>query len=214
MDLENKSSLGDVLTTDTTQQNLTGVDLQRLFTGFNFTVTPKLTSTLSGTNIDFTKSATEILSAVSSYFTESIRTVTQKLSTPVIHPYDAVKMSLFETDYKFPTIDEVVVPEEIDVETIKETINEHTQTYKKRILDYTVNQDKYKFVGPFDHVSVLSEPSGTDCFVVSQDKYKNYIETVEIIRSIKPENITEENCSDYIKKINYCIASMLSRRTV
>lgn len=195
------------------QFNLSAVNFNP-FSNFNFTITPELTSALSGTNIDFTKSSTEVLSAVSNYFAESIRTTTQNLSTPVIHPWDALKMSLFEPDHKFPTINDISVPEEITLECCKDKLDEHLRLYKSRMVDFLANEDKYTVLGPFEKVSVLSECSGTNCFAVTKDRYKNYIEAVETFRSIDPESITEENCDEYILKMNYCLIKMLSRKTI
>lgn len=198
---------------DLSTNNLSGINLD-FFANLNFTVTPELTSMLSGTNIDFTKSTAEVLSAVSSYFVDSMNTMIQGLSTPIIHPWDALKMTLFEPEYKFSTIDDVVVPEDVTPESLKDKIKEHEQAYRSRVIDCIANRDKYTFVGPFDQISILSEPSGTNCFAVTQEKYKGYIEAVETILSIKPESVTVDNYQEYITKINYCVANMLSRKTV
>lgn len=199
---------------DITETELSGINVFPGLSGLNFTPTPELISFLSGANIDFSKTTYEVLSAISAYFTESMSTMLQGLTAPVIHPWDALKMSLFESDYKFPTIDDVVVPEEVTPESIKDKLSEYQKTYQSRVIDCISNQDKFTIAGPFEQVSVLSEASGTDCFVVTQDKFKGYIEAVETIKSIDLNNITEDNCSDYIVKINYCLANMLARKTV
>lgn len=196
---------------DLTETELSGFNI---FNGLNFTITPEITSALSGTNIDLTGTTSQVLSAISNYFIESMRTTVQELSVPVIHPWDALKMSLFEPEYEFPTIDNIEVPEEVTHQAIQDKIKEHEKEYRSRIIDCINNRDKYTFVGPFDTVSILSEPSGTNCFAVTQDRFKKYIEAVETIRSIDPETVTEENCFDYIKKISYCLASVLSNKTV
>lgn len=192
--------------------DLTGSNFD--LSGFNFTITPELTSSLSGTNIDFSRSGTEVLSAITDHFISTLRSSMSGLSTEVIHPWDALKMTLFEPDYKFPTIDDVVIPEEVTPITIKEKIKEHEMAYRSRIFDCITNRDKYSFVGPFDQVSIISEPSGSDCFAVTQDKLKDYIETVETLRSIDPESINEDNYLDYITKINYSVARLLTRKTI
>jgi hypothetical protein len=199
---------------DITNTELTGVNIFQGLSGLNFTPTPELISFLSGANIDFSKSTYEVLSAVSAYFSESMSTMLQGLTAPVIHPWDALKMSLFESDYKFSTIEDVVVPEEVTPESIKDKLKEHEQTYRSRVIDCISNRDKYTFVGPFDQVSILSEASGTDCFAVTPDKFKKYIETIETIKSIDPEAVNEDNCLEYITKINYCLADLLARKTV
>lgn len=198
---------------DLSTNNLSGINLD-FFANLNFTITPELTSALSGANIDFTKSTSEVMSAISDYFVKSINSSVQGLSTADIHPWEALKMTLFEPDYKFPTINDITIPEDVTPESIKAKIKEYELAYRSRIIDCISNREKYTFLGIFDQVSVLSEASGTNCFAVTEDRLKSYVETVETIRSIDPESITEENYVEYISKINYCIANMLAKRTI
>jgi hypothetical protein len=199
---------------DITNTELTGANIFQGLSGLNFTPTPELVSFLSGSNIDFSKSSYEVLSAVSAYFSQSVNSMIQGLSAPVVHPWDALKMTLFDQDHKFPTIEEVTIPEGVNLEAIQSKIKEHEQTYRSRIIDCISNRERYEFVGPFDQVSIMSEASGADCFAVTEDKIKSYVETVETIRSINPEDINEDNYLEYITKINYCLANMLARRTI
>jgi len=197
---------------NTTVPDLTA--MMKLFSGANISITPELTSALSSTNINFAGSTTEILSGISTYFIESMRTTLQGLSAPIIHPWDALKMSLFESEHKFPTIDDIEVPEEITLENIQDKIKEHTKQYKSRMMDCITNREDYTFIGPFDQVSLISEPSGTDCFAVTEDRLKGYVEALEVMHSIDIDSVTEENCEEYIKKIGYCLSNVLTRKTI
>jgi hypothetical protein len=188
--------------------------MMQLFSGANITITSELTSALSGTNINFAGTTTEILSGISTYFVESMRTTLQGLSAPIIHPWDALKLTLFEPEHKFPTIKDITVPEEITLENIQDKIKEHTKQYKSRVMDCITNREDYAFIGVFDQVSLISEPSGTDCFAVTDDRLRNYVEALEVMHSIDIDSVTEENCEEYIKKIGYCLTNVLTRKTI
>jgi hypothetical protein len=205
------------LTNTLSSDNTFNPNLSALFNFFsktNATITPELTSALSGTNIDFSGTTTEILSGITAYFVESMRTTIKSLSAPIVHPWDGVKMTLFEPDHKFPTIEDIEVPEEITLENIQDKIKEHTKVYKSRIMDSIANRDTFTFLGPFDQVSLISEVSGTDCFAVTEDRFRSYVEAVEVMRSIDIDSITEENCTEYIKKLGYCLSNVLTRKTI
>lgn len=182
---------------------------------YDFTTTAGLTSFLSGTNIDFSTATTaELLSAFNTEIEKFSKTLIQSLSTEAIHPYDLVKMSLFGPEYKFPTIDDIEVPEEVTTQSIVDKLKQQEKTYRSNLLDYMHNKETFDVTGFHDHVSILSELSGEKNFVVTEKRFKNYIEALEIITSIDRESINEENYSDYYKKIGYCLTKVLSQKTV
>lgn len=194
--------------------NLSGNRLE-IFNSLDFTTSAGLSSFLSGSNIDFSTATTaDLLSAFSIELQKVSQTLLQNLSTEVVHPYDLVKTSLFGPEHKFPTIDDIEVPEEITTQSIVDKLKEQEKDYRSNLIDYMHNKDKYEVTGFHDHVSILSELSGENCFVVTEKRFKNYIETVEVISSIDRESINEENYLDYYKKIGYCLTKILSQRTV
>jgi len=181
----------------------------------DFTTEAGLSSFLSGSNIDFsTASSFEMLSAFNIELQKLSQTLLQNLSAEPMHPYDLIKMSLFGADHKFPTIDDIEVPQEITPQSIVDNLKDHEKEYRSNLLEYMHNKEDYQLTGFHDHITMLSEPSGDKCFTVTEKRFKNYIETVEIITSINLEDINELNYMDYYKKIGYCLTKVLTQRTV
>jgi hypothetical protein len=186
--------------------NLSNIDL---------TTEAGLSSFLSGSNIDFgAATSIELLSAFNSQIQDLSQTLLQGLSADPIHPYDLIKLSLFGSDYKFPTIDEIEVPEEVTPQSIVDNLKGHEKQYRQNLLEYVHNREDYQLTGFHDHITMLSEPSGEKCFTVTEKRFKNYIEAVEILVNINREDINELNYMDYYKKIGYCLTKILTQKTV
>jgi hypothetical protein len=159
------------------------------------------------------------LSATINNLTLSLSTVNQGLSSIPSNPYLATKFMLFGKDYKFPTIDDVHVPEEITTEGLIAKLEEIQKQYQCRVIDCLANPSDYhlNLTNPTEaanRLSILAELSGENTYVVTQDKFKNYIEFLEIVESIDDSQMTEETCNDTIKKIGYYYTNLLAKKTI
>jgi hypothetical protein len=162
----------------------------------------------------------EALSAVSTLISEistAVLSAQQQLSAIAPTPYEATKLALFGKDYKFPTINDVQVPEEITVDGLVNKITEIENNYQKVLLDVTINPNDYtidNFSDPDNNISILAELSGENTYVVTEQKYKNYIEYLELVGSIDYDSINKENSRDLIKKLGYYYITAMTKKTV
>lgn len=162
----------------------------------------------------------EALSAVSCLVAEistAVLSAQQQLSAIAPTPYEATKLALFGKDYKFPTIDEVVVPEEITVDGLISKITEIENNYQRALIDVTVNPEHYtidNFSDPNNNISILAELSGENTYVVTEQKYKNFIEYLELVGSVDYDSINQDNSRDIIKKLGYYYVTAMTKKTV
>lgn len=162
----------------------------------------------------------EALSAVTSLMAEistAVLSAQQQLSAIATTPYEATKLALFGKDYSFPTIDSIEVPEEITVDGLINKITDIENNYQKMLIDVTVNPDSYivdNFSDPDNNISILAELSGDCKYVVTEQKYKNFIEYLELVDSVDYDSINTENCNDIIKKLGYFYVTAVSKKTV
>lgn len=138
----------------------------------------------------------------------------QLLSATPINPYQALKAQLFPPDYKFPTIDDVEVPEWVTLDGMISKIQEIETTYQKNLIETQVNADKYAVHEPDGYLSILAECSGDNCFVVTEEKQKNYIEYLELINSTDIDSVNQDNCREIAKKLGYFYITRVGRKTV
>jgi hypothetical protein len=138
----------------------------------------------------------------------------QQLSAVPINPYDALKQQLFPCDYKFPTIDDVEVPEGVTIEGMIAKIEDIEKEYQKNLLETQMNPEKYTVNEPDGYLSILAECSGDNCFVVTEEKQKGYIEYIELIRSTDIDSVNKDNCRDIAKRLGYFYLNKVGRRTV
>jgi hypothetical protein len=143
-----------------------------------------------------------------------LQTSEHLLSSIPTNPYEAVKQILFEPDHKFPTIEDVQVPEEVTTEGIISTIEQIETNYQKVLIDSKINPEKYNILEPDEHVTILAELSGENTYLTTQEKYKNYIEYLELVNSVDIDSVTDENCYDIIKKLGYFFVSAVNKKTV
>jgi hypothetical protein len=183
--------------------------------GLNLTTETGLSSFLSGSNIDLNNSSSfEMLSAFNLELQKLSQSILQNLSADPIHPYDLVKLSLFGPEYKFPTLEEIKVPEDVTPQSILDNLKTHEKEYRSNLLEYMHNREDYELTGFHDHITLLSEPSGDNCFTVTEKRFKNYIEAVEIVKNINREDINELNYMEYFRKIGFCLTKVLTQKTV
>lgn len=138
----------------------------------------------------------------------------QQLSATPINPYDALKLQLFPCDHKFPTIDDVIIPEGITLEGMISSIEDIEKQYQKNLIETQINPDKYSVEEQDGYLSIIAECSGSNCFVVTEEKQKGYIEYLELIRSTDIDSVNQDNCRDIAKKLGYFYLSRVSKKTV
>jgi hypothetical protein len=129
-------------------------------------------------------------------------------------PYQFTKDILFGIDYKFPTIDDIEVPEGVTQEGMIAKLTEVETNYQKTLIDTITNPESYNIQSPDNHLSILAELSGGSTYVVTQDKFKNYIEYLEVVQSIQYDSITQENAVDMINKLGYCYLNCINKKTI
>jgi hypothetical protein len=141
-----------------------------------------------------------------------------ELSGLALTPYEATKLSLFGKDYEFPTIDEIEVPEEITTSGLIKKISEIQDDYQCVLLDNIVNPENYQCVSIGENMCMLAELSAKDedkkTYVVTEDKYKSYIEYLEIIQQIDLNSINQQNCNEIIRKLGYVFVNTYSKKTI
>jgi hypothetical protein len=138
----------------------------------------------------------------------------EQLSATPINPYQALKAQLFPSDYKFPTIDDVQVPESVTIEGMIAKIQEIETNYQKNLIETQINSDKYTVHEPDGYLSILAECSGDNCFVVTEEKQKGYIEYLELIRSTDIDSVNQDNCREIAKKLGYFYLTKVGKATV
>jgi hypothetical protein len=160
-----------------------------------WTLSPELTSTLA-------------------HLTSSIDAITNAISGLAQHPYDLAKSLHFETDYVFPTIQSVEVPEAVTYETLVLGFEKSHNEYQDRIIDYITTPSKYDVKESSDQLNLLSELSGENKFIITPEKYCSYITTLEMLQQIDIDDIHEENSHELILKIGYTILNAFRKRTI
>lgn len=129
-------------------------------------------------------------------------------------PYQFTKKLMFGKDYKFPTIDDIEVPEGVTPEGMAAKIEEIETNYQKTLIDSITNPQDYNILAPDKHLSILAELSGDNTYVVTQEKFKNYIEYLEMVQAIDIDSITQDNAVEKIDKLTYFYVNMLNKKTV
>jgi hypothetical protein len=129
-------------------------------------------------------------------------------------PYQFTKEMLFGKDYKFPTIDDVKVPEGITPEGMAAKITEIETNYQKTLIDTITNPQDYNIVAPDNHLSILAELSGDNTYVVTEEKFKGYIEYLEMVQSINIDSITQDNAVDMINRLGYFYLNTINKKTI
>lgn len=161
-------------------------------------------------NFDSLESLSATLLDLNSVMTSAVDSLS---SIPQL-PYQFTKELLFGKDYKFPTINDIEVPEGITPEGMAAKISEIETNYQKTLIDTITNPQDYNVQAPDNHLSILAELSGDNTYVVTQDKFKGYIEYLEVVQSINLDSVTQENAVDMINKLGYCYLNCINKKTV
>lgn len=164
--------------------------------------------------MEFNLSAIPGLSAAIAEFDLALETLTEQITALAVGPYEMQKAMLFEKDHKFPTLDDIKVPENVTTEGLINAIDNIEKQHQKVVIDSIINPESYNIIDNDNQVSILSELSGSNTYVVTEQKLKNYFEYLELIYSIDIDSITNENSNDIIRKLGYFYANSVGRKTV
>ena len=129
-------------------------------------------------------------------------------------PYQFTKELLFGKDYKFPTVDNVEIPEGVTSEGMAAKIADVETNYQKVLIDSITNPQEYNIVAPDSSLSILAELSGNNTYVVTEEKLKGYIEYIEMIQAIDINSITPDNAVTIINKLGYFYLNTINKKTV
>lgn len=129
-------------------------------------------------------------------------------------PYQFTKDVLFGADYEFPTIHDIQVPAGVTQEGMIAKLTDMETNYQKALIDTITNPESYNVQAPDNHLSILAELSGDNTYVVTQDKFKGYIEYLEVVQSIDYDSITQDNAVELINKLGYCYLNCINKKTV
>ena len=143
------------------------------------------------------------LNTVINALSSSIATFADTLSTAYMHPYDAAAAELFDKDHVFPTVEDIVVPDVINTETIIKGLEAIGSQHQTHILEYLNDTSKYDVTHCNNQVTLLSELSTDNKFVTTLERKQKYHETLEVIQNIDITSINENNCKDIIQKLGY-----------
>ena len=164
--------------------------------------------------MEFNLSAIPGLSAAIVEFDNALETLSTQLTSLYLTPHEIHKKVFFEEGYKFPTINDIEVPENITTEGLIGAIDEVEKVHQKVAIDSIINPGKYNVIDPDNEISILAELSGDNTFLVTEKKFKNYVEYTELVQSIDIGSVTPENCNDIIRKLGYFYVKTVSQKTV
>jgi hypothetical protein len=164
--------------------------------------------------MEFDYSTLPSLSATITEFDAVIETLSNQLTSLHVTPHEIHKRMLFKEGHKFPTIDDIEVPKDITTEGLIDAINDLEKSHQKVVIDSTVNPDKYNIIDSENEISILAELSGDNTFLVTDKKFKDYVEYTELVRSIDIGSVTPDNCHDIIRKLGYVYVKTMTQKTV
>lgn len=148
------------------------------------------------------------------HLSSSIQAFSDTLTSIPQHPYDATKALYFPVDYKFPTVCDVTVPEDVCLNTIIKGFDMVHHRYQEKILDYLSCPSEYDLTDAGNQFTILAEQLSDKKYIVTEDKYRMYIETLELIQSIDIRSINEDNCVDLIHKVCFTVLNALQKKTI
>lgn len=120
--------------------------------------------------------------------------VTASLSAIPIHPYERIKYEYFGPDYTFKTLDDLEEPEDIPVQECINALKEKNKDLMSTTFHNLTCCEEEKCMTAFSYTS-------GDCVVPDYEKQKNYIEYIEIVKSIPLDSINADNYLSIAKKI-------------
>ena len=142
---------------------------------------------------DFTN-AIKSLDSLTHSVTSLESSVNALLSGIPVHPYERIKYDYFGSDYGFKTLDDLEDPIGMDhlknIEILKKSAED---LYSTTFHNLTCCED--------DKCGTAFSKMSCDKLVEDHQKQKNYIEFLEIARSIPIDSVTETNCSEIARKL-------------
>ena len=154
------------------------------------------------------------LSSTLFHLSSSIQAFSDTLTSIPQHPYDATKAMYFPVDYKFPTVYDVNVPEDVCLNTIIKGFDTVHHRYQEKILDYLSCPNEYDLTDAGNQFTILAEHLGENKYIVTEDKYRMYLEALELIQGIDITSVNEDNCVELIHKICFTVLQALQKKTI
>ena len=114
------------------------------------------------------------------------------------HPYEKLKFEHFDKDHKFPTLDDITVPEDFCTHTCLCTL---TSIDDQHAVDHQGHYDNLDLHETHEHLGNAFATFDGEKFDVNKDKLKKYIEFHELALSIDPNTINESNCNEIAQKL-------------
>jgi hypothetical protein len=164
--------------------------------------------------MEFDYSTLPSLSATIAEFDNVLETLSNQLTSLHVTPHEIHKKILFEEGHKFPSIDDIEVPKNITTEGLIQAIDSLEKEHQKVVIDSTINPTKYNIIDSENEISILAELSGENTFLVTDKKFKDYVEYTELIRSVDIDSVTSENCHDIIHKLGYFYVKTMTQKTI
>jgi len=159
-------------------------------------------------------STAEELSSTTFAMCSSIEALVKVISSIPQHPYDQLKYTLFEEGYKFPTINDIIVPEAIQTQTLIKGLEKSFETHQDRVLDYLSSSENCNIQESGNQLTALAELSSNNTYVVTPDKYRMYVEALEVIQGINIRDINKDNCYEIVNKIGYMLLNVFEKKTI
>lgn len=116
------------------------------------------------------------------------------LSGIPVHPYERIKYDYFGPDYQFKTLEDLEDPREIDHQKCVEILRGSTNHLYSTTFHNLTCCEEHKCQTAFTKMS-------GDLIVEDHEKQKNYIEFMELARSIPIDSITDDNCLEIARKL-------------
>jgi len=116
------------------------------------------------------------------------------LSGIPVHPYERIKYDYFGPDYQFKTLEDLEDPREIDHQKCVEILRGSTNHLYSTTFHNLTCCEEHKCQTAFTKMS-------GDLIVEDHEKQKNYIEFMEMARSIPIDSITDDNCLEIARKL-------------
>lgn len=164
----------------------------------------------------FTQTSTTELTSLSSIlnYTESaLLSARAAISAVSMHPYDIMKVTYCGKDYKFPTIDEIEVPESVSADTITKGIETLLDQHQEKVLKEIAENSTP--LTNFESYSMLSELSSNGKWVTTPEKYRKYIEFFEVLKSVNVATLTSADVArEVAHKFSYILLQALSQKTM
>jgi hypothetical protein len=148
--------------------------------------------------------------AVERFTQTALFSAVQSLSGQPIDPYERLKLKYFGPDYKFPTLQDIEVPEDFN----PETYGKYIMDYQKNFTD-TMNQSLSGYhtaatlSGSLD--TKLVQMSSIEPFTLSDEMIKNNIRFNEFIQTVTMNDIYNNPYETNEKIVTFYVNNLKQR---